>query len=491
MRLTQLIKRLDNYEIINGLDDFEVRGIACNSKKTGEDFIFVAIKGVNADGNQFIDEAISNGAKVVVVENSFFGFDNLRNNSSKGAVITVGDSRKALACLSAEFFGDPSKRIKAIGITGTNGKTTISYLIEALLKEAGKTPAVLGTINYRFKDKVIPSKNTTPGPLELQSILSDMSCEGVDHAIMEVSSHALHQNRTEGIKFHTAIFTNLTQDHLDYHHTIDEYFQSKLKLFKNLSEDSRAILNIDDAFGRLIKGLTWAKVFSYGIENKADVWAKEISSGISQNEFTLVALDKEVRLKSRLIGMHNIYNILAAVSFALAEGMDLAVIKSAIEKFSCVPGRLERINSAKGFSVFVDYAHTEDALNNVIKSLRQACANRIIVVFGCGGERDKTKRPKMGAVVSQLADYAVITSDNPRSEDPMEIISDIKAGIKGDNYCVISNRREAIEKALSLVKTGDILLIAGKGHENYQITKDKILEFDDREVVRECLKSMR
>ena len=451
------------------LQDFEVKGISCNSKDVRDDFIFVAIKGTRHDGNAFIEEAIRKGAKTIVVQSSEFppqadlptaG----RVPSCKNVpVIAVEDTRKALAILSAEFYGNPSREIKVVGITGTNGKTTVSYLIEALLKEAGKIPAVIGTVNYRFKDKVISSKNTTPGPVELQSMLADMLKAGVDCCLMEVSSHALHQDRIEGIKFHSAIFTNLTQDHLDYHHTIEDYFQAKTKLFKGLNTDSFAIINSDDTYGRRLKRLTPTKLISYGIDNAADIRAKDIRFDISHSEFLLTGMGKEIRLKTALIGRHNVYNILACVSFGLKEGIDLSVIESAIGKFHFVPGRLERINFPGNFSVFVDYAHTEDALSNVIRTLRQICAKRIIVVFGCGGERDKTKRPKMGYAVSELADYAVITNDNPRSEAPMDIINDIKKGIKRDNYCVIPDRMEAIKKSLSIASRGDVVLLAGKG----------------------------
>ncbi len=393
--------------------------------------------------------------------------------------------------MAAEFYGNPSEKIKVVGITGTNGKTTLSYLLEAILKEANKIPAVIGTINYRFKDKVIPSKNTTPGPIELQSMLSDMHGSGVDYCLMEVSSHALDQNRTKGIKFSSAVFTNLTQDHLDYHNTIENYFLAKAKLFTDLSSDAFAIVNSDDPFGLRINGLSSCEIVNYGIYNKADIIAGNIEFGISHTKFVLRGAGKEIKFKIRLIGLHNVYNILASVSWAIKEGFDLSVIKQAIEGFSCVPGRLERIDFKGLFSVYVDYAHTEDALDNVIRALKQLTRGRVIVVFGCGGQRDKIKRPKMGHVVTELADYAVITNDNPRSDDPLEIIEDIKKGIKRQNYCVIMDRKDAIKKSLSMAGQGDIVLIAGKGHENYQILKDRALEFDDREVVRECLQSIK
>jgi UDP-N-acetylmuramoyl-L-alanyl-D-glutamate--2,6-diaminopimelate ligase len=295
----------------------------------------------------------------------------------------------------------------------------------------------------------------------------------------------------EGIDFHSAIFTNLTQDHLDYHKTLENYFQVKAKLFKDISPSSFIVINNDDRYGRRLKRLTCAKVISYGIKNKADVVAKGIRFDIKHTEFRLVSFKGEMDFKTKLIGRHNVYNILATVAWALRGGIDLFTIKSAIEEFSFVPGRLERIDFDRRFSIFVDYAHTEDALRNIILTLRQLTQKRIIVVFGCGGERDKTKRPKMGRTVSELSDYAIITNDNPRSEDPDEIIQNIKKGIRKRNFCVIPDRLRAIKKSLSLAKSGDIVLVAGKGHENYQILKDRIIHFDDCETIRECLKSLK
>ncbi len=485
MKISQLIRILDAGDNAV-LNDFEVCGISCNSKDVFENFVFVAINGNREDGNRFVGEALSKGAKAVVTQRPAPSIQ----YSNKVSFIKVKDTRRALAKLAAEFYGNPSSKVKVVGITGTNGKTTISYLIEALLKEDRALPAVIGTINYRFKDRVIPSKNTTPGPVELESMLADAVKEGITYAIMEVSSHALDQDRTEGINFHSAIFTNLTQDHLDYHKTKENYFKAKAKLFRNISPPSFAVINNDDKYGRRLKELTGAKVITYGIENKADVVAKDIRFDCLATEFRLLSPRGEINLASRLIGRHNIYNILATVAWAQEEGIDLFIAKSVLERFGYVPGRLERIDFAGSFSVFVDYAHTEDALENAIKTLRQLSGNRIIIVFGCGGERDKTKRPKMGKVATELSDYAIITNDNPRSEDPQEIIEDIKKGVRKANYCVIPERIEAIKKSLSLAKPKDIVLVAGKGHENYQIMKDKVLHFDDREAIRECLKSM-
>jgi len=487
MRLRQLIRTIISDSNSSRIEDFEVAGIACNSKDVRDNFIFVAIKGNCEDGHKFIPEAINRGAKAIIVQCQV---SSVKCQDKNINFIEVKDTRKVLAKLVTEFYGDPSSRLKVIGITGTNGKTTISYLLEALLKESGLNPAVIGTVNYRFRDKVIPAKNTTPGPIELQSMLADMLSVGVDYTVMEVSSHALDQNRTEGIDFYSAIFTNLTQDHLDYHNTLEDYFSAKSKLFRNLSSNSFAIINNDDEYGRRLKELTRGQMITYAIVNPSDVMAKDLRFNITGSEFLIKAKEKEIPFKAPLIGRHNVYNILAVIAFALKENINLERIKEAIKNFSVIPGRLEKIDFSGSFSVFVDYAHTQDALSNVIKTLRELSKNRIIVVFGCGGQRDRTKRPKMGRVVSELADYAIITNDNPRLEQPEKIIDDIRKGIKNDNYCVIPERFEAIKKSLSLAKAGDIVLVAGKGHENYQILRDKVIHFDDRETVRQCLASM-
>ncbi|MFA5145504.1 MAG: UDP-N-acetylmuramoyl-L-alanyl-D-glutamate--2,6-diaminopimelate ligase [Candidatus Omnitrophota bacterium] len=486
MRIEELIKPLDITGDHLNLPGFQVRGVACNSKEVSSGFIFVAVKGSKEDGNRYIQEAISRGAKAIVIQ-----VPGPKPKIPEGvSVIEVKDARKALAKLAAEFYGHPSAKIKVIGITGTNGKTTVSYLLEALLKKAGFSPAVIGTVNYRFKNRITPSKNTTPGPIELESMLAGMLKEGSTHTVMEVSSHALDQDRVEGINFHSAIFTNLTQDHLDYHKTLKSYFNAKARLFKNLNPDSFAVINSDDKHAGEIKKMTRAKVITYGIKNKAKVSAGDIKFDSLGTEFKLISPEGKIDITSRLVGIHNVYNILAACAWALREGIDIPFIRCAIAEFNFVPGRLERIDFAGNFLVFVDYAHTEDALKNTIKTVRRLTKNRVITVFGCGGERDRTKRPKMGKAVSELADYAIISNDNPRSEDPQEIIEDIKRGINGDNYCVIPDRREAIKKSLSLAKPGDIVLIAGKGHEECQIIKNKAVHFSDREVVRECLRSV-
>lgn len=487
MLLKDLIKSLDNSCAISGKMDFQIKGIACNSKAVKEGFIFVAVKGASCDGSAFINEAVSKGAVAVVTEKTRLGLSNKEINIP---FIKVKDARSALARLAAKFYGDPALKVKVVGVTGTNGKTTITYLMESLLKYAGSKPALIGTVNYRFGDKVFDSNNTTPGPIQLQSLLADMVKERVQYLIMEVSSHALSQDRVASLRFHSAVFTNLTSDHLDYHKTIASYFRAKSKLFTGLDPSSLAIINNDDKYGRKIKQLTGAKVITYGIDNGADVMAKNIKLSASDTKFSVVSEDHKIDINTSLIGRHNVYNILASVAWALQIGIKPVDISRSMAEFSFVPGRLEKIDSENKFSVFVDYAHTEDALFNVIKALKGIGPRRIIVVFGCGGDRDKTKRPKMGRVVSQMADYAIITNDNPRSENPEGIIRDIQRGMGKKNYQVIPDRFQAIRHSLYLAQKGDIVLVAGKGHENYQILRNEKLHFDDREVVRECLKLM-
>ncbi len=467
--------------------DLKVKGITCNSKAVKKNFIFVAIKGNRQDGCCFIKEAIANGASCVVVQ----GRPPAIKIPAGVNLIPVKHSRKFLAEACAEFYGHPSQNLKVIGITGTNGKTTVAYLIEAIAKEAKYGCGVIGTISHRFKHKVIIAKNTTPGAQENQEYLSKMCSQGIRYCAMEVSSHALDQERVAGINFSHAIFTNLTQDHLDYHKNLENYFQAKAKLFRGLSKSSVGIINQDDPNSRRLRKLTNAKIITYGIKNKSYVSAGDIKFSIQGSRFTLVAPKIKTKIKVHLIGRYNIYNILAAIAWGISENIAFRDIKSAIEKFITVPGRLERVSCKRGCSIFVDYAHTPDALFNVITSLRPLVSGKIIVIFGCGGERDKLKRPKMGKIVTQLADYAIITSDNPRSENPSRIIKDISKGIRTNNYRVIPDRLKAIKAGLCLAQKDDCLIIAGKGHENSQILRNKVLYFNDRKAVQKCLALMK
>ncbi len=486
MKLKELIKGI-NRKVFLDFKDFQIKGISCNSKKIKDNFVFAAIKGVRVDGNKFIAEAVKNGAKAIVLE----GPSGLKEDLFPGIVfISVVDVRLTFAELCAEFYHRPSSMLKVAGVTGTNGKTTITYLIEAVLKEFNFNPGVIGTVNYRFKNKVFSSKNTTPGPQDLQPLLRKMLNAKSKYVVMEVSSHALDQDRVSGINFASAIFTNLTQDHLDYHRSMEKYFKTKAKLFAGLSGESFAVINIDDSYGRRLKKITHVKAVTYGLRNNADFYAKDIQMDINGTKFIFVGPKKEAEFNIRLTGKHNLYNVLAVLAWSENEGLNFNKVKPAVERFSIIPGRLQKINSRNGFSVFVDYAHTPDALFNVLTALREVSSGRILTVFGCGGDRDKGKRPKMGSIASGLSDFVIITNDNPRSENPLAIINSIKAGIKKNNYCVQVDRFKAIKKAIGLAKENDVVLVAGKGHESYQIIKDKILHFDDREAVKKCLKLM-
>lgn len=477
-------------DLLNGVkfttkDDIsalKINSVTSDSRTVTDGDTFIAVNGYSIDGHKFIKEAISKGAKVILAEKDFDSPPGIKK-------ILIDDVRKSLPAITNNFYKCPSEKLKMIGVTGTNGKTTITYIIESILKNAGREAGVIGTINYRFKDKILTAKNTTPGPLELGGILKAMADEGLSHVVMEVSSHSLDQHRVDGLSFDTAIFTNITSEHLDYHRTIRNYFNAKAKLFDRLKTDGVAILNNDDKKVAGLKRSMKRKVITYGIKEDADITAKAIRLSLDDCAFSVVAPNGSVEIKTGLIGAHNISNILASVAAAFAEGLDLATIKRGVESLKAVPGRLELIDSKQPFRVFVDYAHTEDALYNTLSILRNLATKDIITVFGCGGNRDKTKRPLMGKVACRFSDKVIITSDNPRFEEPNQIIKEIESGIKAaySNYDVVEDRHSAIERALSLASQDDIVVIAGKGHEKYQITKDRTLPFDDCEVVRSIL----
>ncbi len=487
MYFKQLIKSISVSLPVN-IADFQVRGITADSRKVTEGFIFVAVPGQDFDGHSFVPEALARGAKVVI---GGLDFDFAEGTPYIG----VSDTRCVLAKLLAQFYNQPSKKMKVVGITGTNGKTTVAYLIEAILKAAQHCPGVIGTINYRFKDKLLKANNTTPGPEEIQILLDEMHTQGVDYVVAEVSSHALDQERVAGIEFCSGVFTNLSSDHLDYHHDLETYFKAKSKLFYSLSEHASAVINIDDAKAEELIKITKAGVLTYGLNSQADVRAENINSSLQGSQLCLrfssclskkVGID-QLNLRTSLIGEYNIYNVMAAAAFSLTQNIEPQVIAQAIRTFTGTPGRLQQIQTQDYAAIFVDYAHTEDALKNTISALSPLCKGKLYVVFGCGGDRDKSKRPKMGRVVSELADFAVITTDNPRSEDPEAIINDITAGISKKNFKIALDRRQAIKEALSLAQKDDIILVAGKGHENYQVLKHQTVHFDDREVIREFL----
>ncbi len=483
MKINELLEGLNVGAIPARFKDFDIQSISCDSRNVEPGGLFFALKGTRLNGTDFIAEALKKGAKVIIKNSHGSGYP----ESKDFCLLSTSDPRNILLNVAQRFYGFPSRQIKTIGITGTNGKTTISYLLESIFHAASKKCAVIGTVNYRIGRTVIPSKNTTPGLLENQRYLSDMVKEKAEFCIMEVSSHALDQGRVEAIDFCCAIFTNLTGDHLDYHRTMENYFLAKSKLFTGLNKKSCAIINVDDEYGKRLAAMAKGKVITFGLQGKPDVQAENIRLTFSGSTFLIRYPEGKIDVKTKLIGRHNVSNILSASASALSLGISPENIRKGIAFLKGVPGRLERVDNAKGFSVFVDYAHTEDALKNVLSNLKNVSRAKIIVVFGCGGDRDKTKRPKMGKIAGQLADFSIVTSDNPRSEDPQDIVSQIQKGFQGKNFEVVLDRKKAIAKALSMAKAGDVVLIAGKGHEDYQIFKDKTVHFDDREVVKEIL----
>lgn len=493
MTVRQALKALGSYRIHAGDCAVSVSGVSVDSHDHLAGRIFVAVRGSRHDGHDFIAGAGSQAAGVVFQSGCLDSgqLAALLRRFPRTVIIEVPDSRKAAARLAAKLNGYPSKRLHVCGITGTNGKTTLTYLIESLVSACGHVPGVIGTVNYRFGSTLLPSANTTPGAVQLQQILRRMVDAGVEYLAMEVSSHALDQGRVEGIRFGSAIFTNLTQDHLDYHRCMPAYFRAKARLFRMLDAKAAAVLNMDDPYGRQLLGLTPARVITYALEQRADVSARIRNMTVNASECTVRAFGRTYPLRLRLIGRHNLYNALAVFAWGLSQGFSARQVCASLEAFSQVPGRLERVaaGSRRSCSVFVDYAHTEDALRNVLSTLRQVSTGRIITVFGCGGERDAGKRPLMGVAATSLSDHAIITSDNPRGEDPAQIIRQIAAGIHGTSFTVIPDRRKAICRAIAMAGAKDIVLIAGKGHEQYQIIGSRTIHFDDREEAARCLRS--
>ncbi len=482
MKLNQLLRGI-RPAAIKGDRHLDIENIAYNSKQLKDSGLFFAIVGSNHSGYDFIDEAIERGAVAVVAEEDFITYKNVTR-------VIVEDIRKACALIAANFYSHPSLRVEATGITGTNGKTTILYLIAAIMECSGRHCGMIGTINYRIGDRLIPAVNTTPSSISLQMFLREMERSGIANCAIEVSSHALDQSRVDAIEFKKAIFTNLTSEHLDYHKTMEEYFSAKRKLFTTLKEGAVAIINCDDTYGRLLIQEQKSRVLTYGINNKPDIRAFDIDISSKGSAFKVETPKEVLNIETGLIGLYNIYNILAAIAFAYSAGLESYNIQEAIRGFKGAPGRLQRVGGDENeFSVFIDYAHTGDALLNVLSTLKNITAGDIIVVFGCGGDRDKKKRPEMAKVAAELADYVVITSDNPRGEDPKKIIDDVLQGLPQEykNYKVRADRKDAIECAVNMAKRNDTILIAGKGHEGYQVFKDTTILFDDKKVVEEIL----
>jgi UDP-N-acetylmuramoyl-L-alanyl-D-glutamate--2,6-diaminopimelate ligase len=470
--------------------DVEIRAVQYDSRKVEQNDCFVAIKGGVVDGHQFIENAIGRGAKVVIMERETLPdamFMHL------GVVkIVVGDSRKALAQMSANFYDHPSRQLQLVGITGTNGKTTTTHIVKAILEAANKKTGLIGTIECIIGDERIPATHTTPESVELNQLFRRMVDARCSAAVMEVSSHALHQSRVHGTEFMVAVFTNLTQDHLDYHGTMEDYFRAKKTLFDGLKNSSTAIINADDEWGRRIVADSGARIITYAVNKPSDILARDIELSIHGTKMQVEIGNETTQLNSQLVGRFNVYNTLAAIGAGVALGIPLQTMKQGIEHMPPVRGRFERIASDKGWTAIVDYAHTPDALEKCLRTVRevlpQNSPGRVVTVFGAGGDRDKTKRLAMGAVVSEFSDVAVVTSDNPRTEDPDAIIDDILAGMsRRENLVREVDRRKAIQRAVEMAAVGDVIIVAGKGHEDYQVIGKEKIHFSDREEIEKLL----
>lgn len=470
-----------------------IKGISNNTSKVDKDFIFFAIKGTNVDGHDFIQQALEKGANTVFIEKEDL-VEKLKNDYPDVNIVLSKNTRKSLAIVANKFYDEPSKDLKVVGITGTNGKTTVSNLLAQYYEKSGYKVGVIGTINYRVGDEVLSSGHTTPDPIQWFQTLKTMKEKGAQVVVAEVSSHAADQYRVYSTKFHGGIFTNLTQDHLDYHKTMENYFLAKREFFNQIQLfNNKAIgsVNIDDQYGKRIYNDFKEKIdfITYGL-NQGEFQVKDYTLSLFQTEFTASYKNKNINFKTKLRGFFNILNISASVSFLIKDGFDIDFLTRETYNLKPIKGRFEVIEG-RNFIVVIDYAHTPDALENILKSLKKLKQNRIITVFGAGGNRDKGKRPLMGKVAEKFSDIIILTSDNPRDEEPMEIIKDILEGIKDKSKVFIEeDRKKAIEKALKLAMKNDIVLVAGKGHENYQIIKDQIIHFDDKEVVEKILKEM-
>jgi UDP-N-acetylmuramoyl-L-alanyl-D-glutamate--2,6-diaminopimelate ligase len=496
MRLGDLLKGIETLRI-SGDAQAEITGISYDSRRVNPGHLFVAMPGEKTDGRAFIQDAVRRGAVAVIHQESGDRSQETEEGNSKPSYIQVKDSRQALAVVSNNFFMHPSDALTVIGITGTNGKTTSTYLIKSILENWGKKVGLIGTIQYMIGNDVYDATHTTPEALEFQGFLHEMLRSGCTHVVSEVSSHALAQKRVDGTVFRAGIFTNLTRDHLDFHKTMEDYFQAKARLFRELlAEDAVSVINYDDAYGRrLISEFGGgrsgaAKLYAYGLETGSDLMAADIKDSFDGLRFSILMREKKYAVSSPLMGLPNVYNILSAAAVATGLGIPWSVILEGIRKAGTVKGRFEKVDAGQRFLAVVDYAHTSDALERLIFSARGLTGGKIITVFGCGGERDRGKRPVMCAIATRLSDFVIITSDNPRHEKPGEIIREVEAGAMRKNYLVEPDRREAIKRAVLMAEENDVVLVAGKGHEHYQEIEGKRVQFSDREVLEEAIRQL-
>ncbi len=485
MKLAEIMKGVDPLTVEGSLDR-EITGITNDSRRVMQGHLFVAVRGGRTDGHQFVDAAIDRGATAVVLEHD-------SGISPRATRIKVADARRTLALASARFYEHPSQQLKVIGVTGTNGKTTTVFMVKAMMEAAGMPTGLLGTVQYEIGERVIPAARTTPESVEIQEMMSQMVRAGCGGCAMEVSSHALDQQRVASVDFDVAIFTNLSQDHLDYHQTMENYFAAKARLFTSLNtmqKPGRAVVNVDSTHGRAIISRLGgeAAVLTYGVASDALVRAHDVRVSAEGTYFIVRTPQGSRPLFLPLIGRHNVSNALAAIAAGLELGIDIGAIEQALAQLRSVPGRLERIEVPEPYAVYVDYAHTAEALRHALVTVGELTRGRLIVVFGCGGDRDQGKRAPMGRTAYELADFSILASDNPRTEDPRAILRQIESGFPAEghgHYQVIEDRREAIERALDIAREGDTVLVAGKGHESYQEFADTVVPFNDRQVVEE------
>jgi len=482
MKLAQLVARLPGAET-SGDSELEITAVTHDSRRSGPGVLFVGIRGLVTDGNDFVEAARKKGAVAICSEEPPRG---------EGTWVRVGNAREALALFSAAVLGDPARSLDLVGVTGTNGKTTTSYLIEQALRAAGERVGLVGTVEYRVADRIAEAVRTTPEASELQALLREMVDAGCRRAVLEVSSHSLALRRVHGLEFKVAIFTNLTRDHLDFHGDMDAYFAAKRTLFeKLLTSDGHAILNLDDDRASELARVSRGRVWTYSLENpKADLLAEDLRLGLDRTRLRARTPVGVLELESALVGRFNVQNLLAALGAGLALGLPPDAVQRGIATLSGVPGRMEKVALGQDFTVLVDYAHTDDALKNLLETVRGLGPRRVITVFGCGGDRDRSKRPLMGAVAARLSDVVILTSDNPRSEPPEAILDEIRRGIpatRAQDTLVIPDRRDAIARALEMGREGVCVVIAGKGHETYQVLRDRTAPFDDRQVARDAL----
>ena len=496
-----LVKNLEallallNDASVTGPNKKEILDITADSRKVAPGTLFIALDGATVDGHDFVQKAVDAGAAALLVSKDV-------SVSGSVTIIKVSDTRQAMMTLVPFFFDYPAGKMRMIGVTGTNGKTTTTHMIAHMLREQGHKVGIIGTVHIVIGDQTFPIHNTTPDVVDLQHILQKMVDAGVSHCIMEVSSHALALGRVAGVEYDTAVFTNLTQDHLDFHKTFENYLAAKCKLFTGLTQGSPhkspkgAVVNIDDPNGQRIMDLTKVPVITYSTQKKGTLNAHDVTMTSKSSAYTVEYKGASYPVKMNTTGLFNVYNTLAAIGACLQEGLSMDAIDKALTTFTAVPGRFELVDEGQDFAVVVDYAHTPDGLENILKTAKAITKDRIIVVFGCGGDRDATKRPIMGRFAAQYGDRIFVTSDNPRTEDPVKIVTDVAAGVKealreGTSYQVIVDRSEAIHEAIKEAQAGDVVIIAGKGHETYQILKDKTIHFDDREVARQALRSLK